>query len=586
MRGRHLVIPVLALAALLLAGAVAADEIILVDGRKVVGEIIEERPDSVTVRVPYGTFKLPRSRILSITKQDKYKYHLIQGDHFAERGRLEVAIGEYRKALEIRPGDKIAKQKYHGAIAKQGRRLLRLRRHDDARKVFERLGKMDPGNLDARAGLAQLKRQLGEILGLIKRADGAAAAGRYGEAIGALDKAMTAAPERRVQIGDKLAMTYKRVAEQLYAAKRFDDAAAYYTRALVLKPDLAPEVEGRFISCVIPGVVAELRAGKTGSAARKLKALIGFAPTDPRVLYLAGTVYANQGKLDQAAQSLARGLGRSWSGRATREQVKELHGELQKVLGGSALKLNKPFQERFTESDAGDWQKLESGRFVVYHHNEGVAKLVLRSAEYYVDRTLSNLALPASVLWKQKCPIYIYRNKTEYRANSGQAEWSGGVSSVRSRGGRLVKQKIMTYQTAPKLLNSVLPHELAHLVFMSSVRYTQKWPLALHEGVAVYNELAFRRSYYRGVLRTHLRTETTYPTDKLLGMKKYPPKPDLFYAQGLSLVQYLISARDRATFNQFAQGVNQSGLLGGLEKYYGFKSYAELDRHWLEWAKK
>jgi tetratricopeptide (TPR) repeat protein len=565
--------------------AARADEILLVDGRKIVGEIIEENPDSVTVRVPYGTFKLPRKRILSITKQDKFKYHLVQGDHFSERGLLDVAIGEYRKALLLRPNDKVARQKYYGVIAKQGRKYLKLRRHADARKTFERLAKLDPGNLDAKAGLRRLSADLAQIKKLIALSEQQTALGRHDGAISALTEAMRAAPEMRAELSGRLAVAYQRAAEQLYAAKRYSDAAACFAKALSLKPDLASAVEARFISSVIPGVITALKAGDNKLAAQKLKPLLGFAPTDPRVLYLAGTIYANRGELDRAAAALSRALGRNWSGRASRQQVVELHRELQKLLSGKSHRLYKPFEQRFTESDPGDWQKLESKRFVVYHHNEKMARLVLQSAEYYLDRLLGNMSLPASVLWEEKCPIYIFRDKKAYRANSGQAEWSGGVSSVTSRGGKLVSQKIRTYQTAPKLLNSVLPHELAHLVFMKSISYTRKWPLVLHEGVAVYNELAFRRSYYRRVINTHLGTETTVPLKEILAMKKYPAKPDLFYAQGLSLIEYLMAARGKEAFRQFSLEVDRLGLAGALEKHYGFKSYEEMDRLWKAWGK-
>ncbi len=585
MRLRNLVFSLFMLA-LPLAGSALADEIILVDGRKIVGEVIEEKPDSVTVRVPYGTFKLPRKRILSITRQDKFKYHLVQGDHFIARGQNEVAIAEYRKALLLRPGDKLAKQKLYGAIARQGRRYLTLKRHEDARKVFEKLAKLDPGNFDAQAGLKQLLGELSEIKKLVEISNRQMTAGRYNDAIIALIRASKDAPQMREQISGKLAEAYRRAGDQLYAAKRFEEAASYFSRALSLKPDLASEIEGRFISSVIPGVVAAIKARNNDLAMDRLKGLMGFAPTDPRVLYLLGTVYANQGKNRAAAGALARGLGLHWSGGASREQIGELHARLKKSLGGKGLKLDKPFEQRFVESDPGEWKKLESERFVAHHHNETMARMVLRSAEYYVDQVVSNMDLPKSALWEGKCPIHIYRDKASYRKASGQAEWSGGVSQVTSRGGKLVRQRILTYQTAPKLLNSVLPHELGHVVFMSAIRYSRKYPLALHEGVAVYNELAYRRSYFRGVLKTHLRTETTIPLNELLVMKKYPAKPDLFYAEGASFVQYLISARGKATFYQFSLEVGKVGVEKALAKSYGFKDLSEANTYWLTWARK
>lgn len=583
MRRKHLGLMLAGLLAIL--AAARADEILLVDGRKITGEIIEETPDSVTVKVPYGTFRLKRSRILSITKESTFKYHLRQGDYFASRGQLKVAIGEYRKAVKLQPTDKVARQKYFGAIARKGRHYMILRRHADARKVFEGLARLDPGSLEARAGLKRLGEQLEEVKRLVDGADASIAARRYGEAVATLVKAMGEAPEKRPELAAKLAAAYRGLGEQFYAAKRYAEAAGFFGKALELKPDLAGEVEGRFISSVIPGVVAAMGKKDYALAGKRLAPLLEFAPTDPRVLYWAGLIHANKGQLDAAAGNFARGLGRSWRGRATLDAVKGLHEELKKALGGRALVLAKPFKERYTESASGDWQKLEGTRFTVYHHNEKLARLVLQSAEYYLERVRANMALPADVLWKGKCPIYVYRDKKAYLKASGQAEWSGGVSSVRTAGPRLVSQKISTYQTAPKLLNSVLPHELAHLAYMSAVKYTKRYPLALHEGVAVYNELAFRRSYYAGVLRTRLKTESTIPLKELFAMKKYPAKPDLFYAQGASVVQYLITARGAEEYYRFSLSIGKLGLAKALEKHYGFKSLDEIERYWQTYAK-
>jgi tetratricopeptide (TPR) repeat protein len=578
---------ILTLATVLTAGAsatAAADEILLIDGRLVVGEVVEERPDSIVVRVPYGTFSLPRGRIVSITRQDKYAYHLAQGDHFAARDQIDVAVGEYRKAAGLRPDDAAAREKYHAAIGRLGLRHLKFKRHAEARATFERLLELDGNNLDAKAGLRQLEERLGALRRAIAAADVAAASGRPDEAIAALEKVLEEAPDMLAELAGKLAVAYRLDAEQYYGARRFEEAAVRFRRALELKPDLAAEIEGRYISSLLPGVVAAVEAGNAALAESRLKQLLEFAPLDPRALLLAGTISANRGDLDAAAQYFSRALGRRWSGRADQEQVAALHGELRKTLGGEGLKLDRPFQERYVESAPGDWKKIESERFTVYHHNDELARVVAQSAEQYLDRVMAGLGLSGTRPWAGRCPIYIHRDQQSYREASGQPDWSSGVSNVKSQGGRLVEQRILTFQTAPKLLNSVLPHELGHLVFMGSVRYSPKVPLAIHEGVAVFGELAFRRSFYQGVLTGALRTESTIPVGELLEMKEYPQKPDLFYAQSASLVQYLIEAKGSETFHRFAASLDTLGLRGALEKHYGFKDFEETDGYWKAYA--
>jgi len=556
--------------------------LLLEDGSKMTVEIIEEKPDSLTVRVPYGTFSIKRSRIVSITAQDKHQYHMAQGDALSDRGQREMAISEYAKALKLKPTDALTRKKYFGSIGRQGLHLLSLKRTTAARAIFQRLNKLDPGNIDARLGIHRIARNEHSLKAMLLAADQYLLRADNDQAILELSKALMAAPEKRLEICNRLATAYRHRGEKYYQAGKFPEAATDFAVTITLKPDLAGEIEGRYVSSVIPGIVSAINTRKYKLAEKMLIPLLEFAPTDTRVMYLAGTLEANRGRLNQAAIFFARGLGRRHSGQATRQEILTLRAEIKKVMGnGNRIVLDKPFEERYTESDTGDWKKLESSRFIIYHHNQKLAKLVSRSAEYYVDRILENFALSPEVLWAEKCPIYIYRDKKSYLAVTKQHQWSGGVSSVTHSKGQLIKQRISTFQTARKLLNNVLPHELAHLVFMSSINYSQKYPLALHEGVAVYNELAFRRSYYAGVLRTNLKMEATIPLQELLAMKTYPQKPDLFYAQSASLVEYLIKTRSAGTFHVFSRDIEKTSLAAALKKHYGFGNMKEFTKAWL-----
>jgi tetratricopeptide (TPR) repeat protein len=554
----------------------------LEDGSKMTVEIIEEKPDSLTVRVPYGTFSIKRSRIVSITAQDQHQYHMAQGDAFSDRGQIQIAISEYAKALKLKPDDTLTRKKYFGSIGRQGLHLLSLKRTSAARAIFKRLLKLDPGNIDARLGIRRISQSEHSLKAMLLAADQYILRADNDRAILELSKALMAAPEKRLEICNRLAVAYRHRGENFYQAGKFSEAATDFAVTITLKPDLAGKIEGRYVSSVIPGVVAAVNTRNYKLAEKMLIPMLEFAPTDTRVMYLAGTLEANQGRLKEAAIFFARGLGKRHYGKATRERILALRAELKKAMGGgNRIVLDKPFEERYTESDPGDWKKLESSRFIVYHHNQKLAQLVARSAEYYVDRILENLSLNPDVLWAEKCPIYIYRDKKSYLAVTKQQQWSGGVSSVTHSKGQLVKQRISTFQTARKLLNNVLPHELAHLVFMSSISYSKKYPLALHEGVAIYNELAFRRSYYAGVLRTNLKMEATIPLEELLAMKTYPEKPDLFYAQSASLVEYLIKARSVGTFHVFSRDIEKTSLAAALKKHYGFGNMKEFTKAWL-----
>ncbi len=565
-----------------LSAAARADVITLEDGRQITGQIIEETPTKVTIKVPYGSFSLERSRILRIEKQSPLDYHLAQGDYFADKGEFNVALREYREAVRLAPDDKNAKAKLASGLAKLGKHWARLKRFGDARSTFEELDKLDPGNLDARLGFTTLDRELSAIKALVADGEKSLAARRFEDAAAAFGKAMEANPEDRPAIAPRLAAALRGRAEERYAAKRFDEAAGLFARALVLKPDLASEVEGPFISSVMPGVIEAINSQDLKLARERLGVLIGFAPTHPRVRFLQGAILAREGNLAGAVDCFALGLGRARAGAATAENVNALQQELWKAIGGTdkGLALEKPFEERYQEAEAGDWLKLEGRRFTVYHHNEKLAVQVLQSAEYYLDKIVAGLGLPERELWSGQCPIYVYRNQEEYRKATGQAEWSGGVYSRETRGAMMISQRISTFQTAPKLMSNVLPHEIAHLAFSAATHYGRALPLVLQEGVAVFNEPAFRRSYYDGLLKSALKTDSAFPVKEVLGMTKYPEKTDLFYAQGLSMVSYLVSARGAEAFYKFAMDAETQGLDAALKKAYGFTDLDEFERFW------
>ncbi|MDB4349908.1 hypothetical protein OAA99_03040, partial [Omnitrophica bacterium] len=130
---------------------------------------------------------------------------------------------------------------------------------------------------------------------------------------------------------------------------------------------------------------------------------------------------------------------------------------------------------------AEDWKELDSDHFVIYYtQDEKFAKEVTRNAEDYYKDIATDLGYPRYSefwTWANRVKIYIYPDHASFLKASGQPQWSHGMADY-------TKKKILSYLWSEMFIDSILPHEIAHLVFRDFVGFTGKIPLWLDEGVA------------------------------------------------------------------------------------------------------
>jgi len=135
---------------------------------------------------------------------------------------------------------------------------------------------------------------------------------------------------------------------------------------------------------------------------------------------------------------------------------------------------------------AEHWKELGSTHFIVYYTGEEeFARDTLDDAEVYYDRISFDLGYQryqAFWTWEGRCNIYIYPDHQSYvRASGGQPEWSHGMAVYKTR-------KILSYAWHENFLDSLLPHEIAHLVFRDFVGVQAEIPVWLDEGVAQWEQ--------------------------------------------------------------------------------------------------
>jgi hypothetical protein len=155
---------------------------------------------------------------------------------------------------------------------------------------------------------------------------------------------------------------------------------------------------------------------------------------------------------------------------------------------------------------AENWREKGGDHFIIYYdEGERFAKEVLDNAEVYYRRIATGLGYPRYSdfwTWDNRVKIYIYPDKESYDRVSQMPGWSHGMADYE-------KKIIVSYKWSEMFIDSILPHEIAHLVFRDFVGFTGKIPLWLDEGVAQWAETKKRKDL------TRLAVEY-YKRDKLL----------------------------------------------------------------------
>jgi hypothetical protein len=184
--------------------------------------------------------------------------------------------------------------------------------------------------------------------------------------------------------------------------------------------------------------------------------------------------------------------------------------------------------------------------------------------------------------WSAKCPIKIH---------VGSDLGAGGRTSFIFENGEVFDWEMEIQGSHERILDSVLPHEITHMILASHFR--QPIPRWLDEGMATSVEHHSEKANYRRMLRHFLQSniQRCFPLNRMVAMKDYPADPIPFYAQGFSLVEYLLE-RGRQIGNdshhrlvRLAQSAMQHGdWQSALQEHYGIHSLGELQLSWVQWV--
>ena len=232
-------------------------------------------------------------------------------------------------------------------------------------------------------------------------------------------------------------------------------------------------------------------------------------------------------------------------------------------------------------ADNQSWQVFKSTHFLIFYRNASEDELntLSQKAEECYNNIADDLGLNRFNFWTwdNRAKIYLYDSQEEYQKATNGAEWSMGQAETRSK-------VIQTFLTAPGFLEDVLPHELAHIIFLEMVGFNNPAiPLWLEEGVASYHEKEI--SSVKADLTGKLKKGDFINLDALsrfeVAGSKDSEKVELFYEESYSLVKYLIGVFGQEKFVFFCQELRDSrNLTKALSRTYSFKDLVDFENSW------
>lgn len=277
------------------------------------------------------------------------------------------------------------------------------------------------------------------------------------------------------------------------------------------------------------------------------------------------------------------------------------------------LLLSFTYSLSFTHTSFGiDWKEAGGEHFMVYFtKDEKFAKRALNKAEVYYRRIATELGYPRYSdfwLWDDRVKIYIYPDKPSFLKATEQPEWSEGMADY-------VEKSIASYAWSKNFLDSILPHETAHLIFRDFVGFEGEVPLWLDEGVAQWAE-EIKRENMKKMVRELYKEDKLLLVEDLTKMdvRRFKEKNRVyikatrlreggqgvlflsidqlvstFYLQAVSLIGFLI---ERYGSDRFAHFCRQLRDGKSLEEALRFaypnhvRTLADLEDNWREYLEK
>lgn len=233
------------------------------------------------------------------------------------------------------------------------------------------------------------------------------------------------------------------------------------------------------------------------------------------------------------------------------------------------------------------WQEAKDTHFIIYHYKEDYeyAKDVLYGSESHYQSIPRRLGLSQSFsfwTWENRVKIYIYPDRATFLEQTGSQGWSRAVANYRT--------KVVSFykgSDAASFLNTVLPHELTHLLFREFVGVNSQVPLWVDEGAAQLMEEG-KANRAKSFVRELLGTDYFISVDTLmrLDIRRVREKElvTIFYMESCAFLDFLVKNYGGSAFERFCKNIAEGKT---FEEAFAasYSSTEELNKRWIEYLK-
>jgi len=223
------------------------------------------------------------------------------------------------------------------------------------------------------------------------------------------------------------------------------------------------------------------------------------------------------------------------------------------------------------------WEVEKGDHFIVFYHpsiSRDYVEEFIDNCEGYYDSIKDRLGFSRYDfwLWEDRATIFIFKEKEEYLEKCGRKEWS--AASVNYN-----KKIIKTFYQEEDFLETILPHEVSHIILREFIGMKVKAPLWFDEGVAVVNEKGCLQKYLF-VAKCLVENGYYIPVDKMDSItNKQLIAPTVFYPMAGALIIFLFEKKGEKGFLSFCEELKRKvNFYDAIDAVYGIKSPEELNR--------
>lgn len=353
-------------------------------------------------------------------------------------------------------------------------------------------------------------------------------------------------------------------ADRAFAAQKYDVAAPLYDQAFRLDPSTATPAKERWAYCKLHGVVASLNRKESSvppqEMEREVRLALSMAPKlAPYGTDLLRKIHERQGPSGPTAP-----------GGAVASPVEE----------SAAVEI-----KHLPPSQGDTWSICETGNFRIYHANQSREQVerVARAAEAARSMSARKWFGDVPATWNPRCELYLHLTREEYSKATRQPPDCPGHSTIAMSpdGARVVSRRIDLHCDDLNMVYGVLPHETTHVVLAGrfGVRDLPRWA---DEGMAVLSEPRDRVEKHLRNLPKHQSDRQLFRVSDLMRYNEYPKGEYIgaFYAQSVSLVDYLCHQKGPQAFSNFLRDGLRSGYETALQQHYGLTGFDDLQQGW------